>query len=61
MMLKTQKEPIWIMLSGASILIVTYFIPIVGFITMLAAYLFGTGMVLAQAKKLLFRTSPKKS
>ena len=60
-LLKTQKEPVWIMLSGASILIVTYFIPIVGFITILAAYLFGTGMVLTQAKKLLFRTSPKKS
>jgi hypothetical protein len=57
--LHDSKRPIWIMLSGASILAVTCFIPIIGFFTMLAAYLFGTGMILTQGKQLLLRSNKK--
>jgi len=57
--LKDSKQPVWIMLSGASVLAVTYFIPFIGFFTMLAAYLFGTGMILTQGKQLLLRSNKK--
>ena len=53
--LKDSKQPIWIMTTGISILVVTYFIPIIGFFTMLAAWLFGTGMILMQSKKLFLK------
>jgi len=59
-MLKKQKQPILIMLAGTSLLTATYFIPFIGFLTLMAAYLFGTGMVLNQSKKLLVRPVAKK-
>ncbi|HZJ34573.1 MAG TPA: hypothetical protein VFD55_00985, partial [Candidatus Angelobacter sp.] len=59
-MLKNQKQPIWIMLAGTSLLTATYFIPFIGFLTLMTAYLFGTGMVLTQSKKLLVRPGAKK-
>lgn len=59
-MLKNQKQPVLIALAGTSVLTVTYFIPIIGFFTLLAAYLFGTGMVLMQSQKLLARTNAQK-
>ena len=55
------KKPVWIMVSGVSIFLVLSVIPIIGFITMLIAYLFGTGMLLTQGKKLLFQPKLKKS
>lgn len=58
--LKDQKEPIWIILAGTTILAITYFIPFVGFIAIMASHIFGTGMILIQSKKLLARTTVKK-
>ncbi len=49
LILKTEKNPIFIMFSGASLLLVSYFIPIIGFLTVIAAYLFGVGMILDTA------------
>lgn len=46
LILKTEKNPILIMLLGASLLLVIYFIPLLGVLAMLVAYLFGTGMIL---------------
>lgn len=53
--LRTDKYPCTAMFLGTSVLIVTYFIPIVGFITMLVACIFGVGMILIQTKKLFAR------
>jgi hypothetical protein len=39
---------IWIMLTGAAVLVVVYFIPILGFIIMLLAMWFGLGTILWQ-------------
>ncbi len=47
------KQPLAIMAVGTVILIFTYFIPIIGFITMLGAYLFGMGMILNRGKQLI--------
>lgn len=58
--LKDQKEPIWIILAGTTVLTITYFIPFVGFIAIMASHIFGTGMILVQSKKLLARTTVKK-
>jgi hypothetical protein len=56
MIMKDPKHnTVLIMLVGASILMLTYFIPFIGVITMLAAYVLGTGMILMQSRKLLFR------
>ncbi|MCX6728711.1 MAG: polymer-forming cytoskeletal protein [Candidatus Saccharibacteria bacterium] len=49
------KQPFGIMALGTGILVVTYFIPIIGFFTLLAAYLFGMGMILTRGKQLLER------
>jgi hypothetical protein len=57
---RTSKQYGWTMLFGISILVVTFFIPIVGCITMLASMIFGTGMVLMQTKKLVLRSNAKK-
>jgi len=43
------------MALGTTILVVTYFIPIIGFITLIVAYLFGMGMILNRGKQLLYR------
>ncbi len=59
-LLPKSKQPVGIMALGAAALIVTYFIPIIGFFTMLAAYLFGMGMVLNRGKWLLLRAKTKK-
>jgi hypothetical protein len=54
------NKPVLIMSLGISILVVTYFIPIIGFITGLAAWIFGTGMILMQSRILLHRPISKK-
>ena len=59
--LHDSKQPIVIMLLGVSILTITYFIPIIGFITIIATHLFGTGIILIQSKKLFLSPSTKKS
>ncbi|MBC7869180.1 polymer-forming cytoskeletal protein [Candidatus Saccharibacteria bacterium] len=58
LILKTEKNPIFIMFSGASLLLVIYFIPILGVLVMLAAYMFGTGMILNAAMHRM-RREPK--
>jgi len=57
--LKTEKNPFFIMLLGSSLLLVSYFIPIIGFLTALAAYLFGTGMILNTARHHMARSVKK--
>jgi cytoskeletal protein CcmA (bactofilin family) len=49
------KQPVGVMALGTGVLVVTYFIPIIGFFTLLAAYLFGMGMILSRAKWLTHR------
>lgn len=57
LIMRDSKQPVWIILTGVSILAITYFIPIVGFITMFVAYIFGTGMVLMQGKNIFTKQS----
>ncbi len=45
---KNTKKPFLIMPLGLSVLTIIYFIPILGFIVMFAAHVFGTGMIMAQ-------------
>lgn len=56
----TNQKPVWIMLLGASVLIVTYFVPIIGCVMLLASYIFGTGMILSQGQHLTLRPAVKK-
>lgn len=55
-----KQKPIWVMLIGASVLTVTYFIPIIGCVMLLATYIFGSGMILSQGQHLLLRPAVKK-
>jgi hypothetical protein len=55
LILRESKNPLVIMLLGASVLIVLYFIPIIGFIAFLAALWIGAGMLLLEA----FKRTPK--
>jgi hypothetical protein len=55
LIMRDSKQPVWIILTGVSILAITYFIPIIGFITMLTAYIFGTGMILMQSKNMFIQ------
>jgi cytoskeletal protein CcmA (bactofilin family) len=43
---RRQRNPIWIMLAGALLLLVLYLIPIIGFIALILAMLLGVGMIL---------------
>jgi hypothetical protein len=61
LLLKNAKQPVGIMALGASVLIISYFIPIIGFFTMVAAYLFGLGMVLNRARWMTLRGTTKKA
>ncbi len=61
LILKTEKNPIFIMFSGASLLLIIYFIPILGLLVMLAAYLFGTGMILDAAMQRMPKRAQKVS
>lgn len=55
LILRDSRQPLLIMLAGASLLIVWYFLPILGFLGLIAAVWFGTGMILLEA----FRRTPK--
>ncbi len=59
LILKNQKRPILIMLMGTSVLLIIYFIPILGFFAVIAAYVFGTGMLLDEAIRRLSRPGKK--
>jgi hypothetical protein len=52
------RQSFGVMALGTSILVITYFIPIVNILTLLITYVFGTGMILNRSKQLLER--PKK-
>lgn len=53
LILKRSKNPFAIIILGSTILIVSCFIPFIGFVTMLLAYLFGTGMIVSKIVNLL--------
>ncbi len=59
LLLKNQKRPILIMLMGTSVLLIIYFIPILGFFAVIAASVFGTGMLLDEAIRRLSRPGRK--
>lgn len=60
LMLKN-KPPVLMMLAGSSLLVVLYFIPVLGFLVMLAAYLFGVGMFLEEAMRRVPKPTQKLS
>jgi len=55
LILRDSRQPLLIMLVGAVVLLVLYFIPIIGLITIAAAVWTGTGMLLLEA----FSRTPK--
>lgn len=57
LILRGSTRPIVIMLVGAGLLLITYFIPVVGFIALLAALWFGSGMILMEVFERLPRPS----
>jgi len=59
--LRNSKKPVWAMIVGTSILTVSYFIPVIGFVTMIATIFLGTGMVLIQGKRLVVNSRAKKA
>lgn len=52
LMISKSKQPVLIMLLGGSVLVITFFIPILGYLTLLASHIFGAGIVLMQCKQL---------
>jgi hypothetical protein len=57
LILRNSTRPLLIMLVGALVLLVLYFIPIIGFIALVAALWIGTGMLLLA----LYRRTPRPS
>lgn len=55
LVLRRSTKPLLIMVTGSSLLIVLYFVPILGILAMLAALWIGTGMLLLE----LLRRTPK--
>jgi cytoskeletal protein CcmA (bactofilin family) len=53
LIMRDSHQPLLIMLVGSAILLVLYFIPIVGFFAVLAALWMGSGMILLEAKRRL--------
>lgn len=50
LLLRGSQKPLLIMLAGSSLLLILYFVPIIGFLAFLAAVWFGTGMILLELK-----------
>lgn len=48
LLLRDSRQPLLIMLAGASLLLVIYFIPIIGFLALIAAAWIGMGMLLLE-------------
>ncbi len=61
LILPKTRNAIGIILLGTAILTITYFIPFVGFITMIATYLFGTGMILLHGKRMHAKLATQKA
>jgi cytoskeletal protein CcmA (bactofilin family) len=59
-LLPKSSQPIGIMALGGAVLFVSYFIPIIGFFTMIGAYLFGTGMILSRSRWMTLRDNKAK-
>ena len=59
LMIRKPQRALLVMLAGASVLLVTYFIPLVGFIMVIAASLFGIGMILTEIQH--SRINPSKN
>lgn len=57
--LKKSKSPLAIAIVGGSVLLLAYFIPIVGLVALFVAYIFGSGMVLTEVTKRLPKPSQK--
>lgn len=57
LMLRDSRKPLLIMLAGATALIILYFIPILGFLAILATIWIGAGMLLLE----IFQKTPKPS
>ncbi|MFZ2125837.1 MAG: hypothetical protein WA087_01290 [Candidatus Saccharimonadales bacterium] len=57
---KTDKQYGWTMLYGVTILVIAFFIPLIGFVAIMASMIFGSGMILMQAKKLIAKPNTKK-
>jgi cytoskeletal protein CcmA (bactofilin family) len=55
LLLQNSRQPLLIMLAGAGLLFVLYFIPLIGALAMLAALWFGSGMLLQE----LFARTPR--
>jgi len=55
LILRKSKQPVLIMLVGASILLVAMAIPFIGLIAFWGASMFGTGAILMQSTKLFAR------
>jgi hypothetical protein len=55
LILRRSQRPLLIMLVGSSVLLLLYFVPVIGFIVLLASMWIGTGMLLLAA----FRNTPR--
>ncbi len=49
------NKPYQAIIAGTSLLAVSYFVPIIGFVTLIATHVFGIGMIAIQSKKLFAR------
>ncbi len=49
LMLKDSKSPILIALLGGSVLLLLYFVPLIGFFALIGAHIIGTGMIINDA------------
>lgn len=49
LLLRDSKSPLLIALAGGSVLLLLYFVPLIGFIAMIAAHIIGTGIVINDA------------
>jgi cytoskeletal protein CcmA (bactofilin family) len=58
---KSTKNPLLVMLTGISIIAVAMLIPVINFIVVVVAGMFGTGAILMQSKKLFERPALKKA
>lgn len=60
-LLRNLKSPVSTILIGVLLLTLLYIIPIVNFFAVIFAYLFGTGMILTQSRKLYYRPAVTKN
>jgi cytoskeletal protein CcmA (bactofilin family) len=61
LLLHRSARPVWTMLAGTSLLLISYFIPLLGFLTMLVAAITGTGMILLEVRRYLSSTALRRA